>query len=123
MPNAQLTVNVRQDTPQLKVVALGGSLTLETVAGFNQQFREDPVSAMVLDLAELTWLDSAGVGALVQLLVRRSKEQHALALAALSPRNQGVLQVAQVMKLFAVYKTADEAAAALGTSGSAQRSA
>jgi anti-anti-sigma factor len=74
-------------------------------------------------MSELTWLDSAGVGALVQLLVRRSKSQHSLALAALSPRNYAVLQVAQVLKLFSVHKTADEAAASLAQNpNAAQRS-
>ena len=122
MPNAQLAIEERSGAaPGVKVISLGGSLTLETVARFNAEVREDPAAAIVLDLTDLTWLDSAGVGALVQLLVRRSKVQHSLALAGLSARNQGVLQVAQVMKLFAVYQAPDDAAAALSAgSGAAQ---
>ena len=125
MPNAQLTIGTRESAAGgPKIVTLGGSLTLETVASFNQSLREEPAPALILDMSELTWLDSAGVGALVQLLVRRSKTEHSLALAGLSPRNNAVLQVAQVLKLFSVYPTVDEAAAKLAQNpNAAQRSA
>ncbi len=125
MPNAQLTLGTRESAAAgPKIVTLAGSLTLETVASFNQALREEPAPALILDMSELTWLDSAGVGALVQLLVRRSKSQHSLALAGLSPRNYAVLQVAQVLKLFSVHKTADEAVASLAQNpNAAQRSA
>lgn len=100
-----------QDSPQptVKIIALVGGLTLETVAGFNATLREETSPAILLNLAKLEWLDSAGVGALVQLLVRRAKGKSALALAGLSPRNNGVLEVAHVLNLFSVFPTAEDA--------------
>ena len=100
-----------QQTPQpgVKTIALAGSLTLETVAGFNQTLREETSPVLLLNLASLEWLDSAGVGALVQLLVRRAKGKSALALAGLSPRNHGVLDVAHVLNLFSVFPTYEDA--------------
>ncbi len=95
--------------PGLKIIALVGSLTLETVAGFNSTLREETSPALLLNLAKLEWLDSAGVGALVQLLVRRAKGKSALALAGLSPRNHGVLDVAHVLNLFSVFPTTEDA--------------
>jgi anti-anti-sigma factor len=92
-----------------KVVTLDGNLTLETVAGFNRDLREDGTAALVLDCSKLTWLDSAGVGALVRLLVRRAKTGQSLALSGLSARNRAVLEVAQVLGLFAVFPSAEEA--------------
>ena len=93
----------------VKIIALIGGLTLETVAGFNATLREEPSPTILLNLVKLEWLDSAGVGALVQLLVRRAKGKSALALAGLSPRNNGVLEVAHVLNLFSVFPTAEDA--------------
>jgi len=106
----QLTLET-EVTPQpgVKTIALIGSLTLETVAGFNSTLREETSPVILLNLAKLEWLDSAGVGALVQLLVRRAKGKGALALAGLSPRNHGVLDVAHVLNLFSVYPTTEDA--------------
>jgi anti-sigma B factor antagonist len=95
--------------PGVKTIALIGSLTLETVAGFNSTLREETSPVLLLNLTKLEWLDSAGVGALVQLLVRRAKGKGALALAGLSPRNHGVLDVAHVLNLFSVYPTTEDA--------------
>ena len=108
----QLTVETQQ-TPEagVKTLALIGSLTLETVTGFNQSLREETAPVLLLNLAKVEWLDSAGVGALVQILVRRAKGKGAVALSGLSPRSHAVLQVAHVLNLFAVFPTAEDALA------------
>ena len=124
MPAQTLSLET-QDSPQpgVKIIALTGGLTLETVAGFNQKLREETSPTILLDLAKLEWLDSAGVGALVQLLVRRAKGKSALALAGLSPRNHGVLDVAHVLNLFAVFPTAEDALKYFAQHGSMSDSA
>lgn len=108
-----------QETPQssVKTIAVAGSLTLETVAAFNQSLREETAPVLLLNLAKLEWLDSAGVGSLVQLLVRRAKGKSALALAGLSPRNHGVMTVAHVLNLFSVFPTAEDALAHFAKNG------
>lgn len=106
----QLTLETQESSqPGLKIIALIGSLTLETVTGFNHSLREETSPVLLLNLAKLEWLDSAGVGVLVQLLVRRAKGKAALALAGLSPRNRGVLDVAHVLNLFSVFPAVDDA--------------
>jgi len=114
-----------QETPQpgLKAITLTGGLTLETVTGFNQTLREETAPVLLLNLSKLEWLDSAGVGALVQLLVRRSKGKASLALVGLSPRNHGVLQVAHVLNLFSVFPTTDDALKYFAQHGSMSDSA
>jgi anti-sigma B factor antagonist len=113
MANNQLTIATHEASQAgFKIVTLTGALTLETVPQFNAALREDAVQSMVLDMTAVEWLDSAGVGALVQLLVRRERSSAKLALCGLTPRNQAVLQVAQVLKLFAVFPTVNDALAA-----------
>jgi anti-anti-sigma factor len=109
MPRIQLTLKAHEPQPGLKVIVLVGGLTIETVALFNQTLREDPAPVLLLNLAGLEWLDSAGVGSLVQLMVRRGKAHTSLAIAGLSTRNQAVLQVSQLLHLFSVFPTSDHA--------------
>lgn len=109
MPRIQLTLNAHEPHPGLKVVVLTGGLTIETVALFNSTLREDSSPVLLLNLAALDWLDSAGVGSLVQLMVRRGKVHTSLAIAGLSSRNQAVLQVSQLLHLFSVFPTSDHA--------------
>jgi anti-sigma B factor antagonist len=97
--------------PGETVVRLEGQLSLETVSGFNESIRAETAPLVILDLSSVDYIDSAGVGALVQLLVRCKKAQGQLALTGLNPRNRAVLEVAQVLKLFPNYASADEAAA------------
>jgi len=109
MPRIQLALHVHEPHPGMKVVVLTGGLTIETVSEFNVSLRDDPAPVMILNLTQLEWLDSAGVGSLVQLLVRRGKANNTLAIAGLTARNQAVLQVSQLLHLFSVFPTQDHA--------------
>ena len=88
-----------------------GKLSLETVNGFIQQMRAETASYLVLDLSGVSFLDSAGVGALVSLFVSRRNQGKLFALAALSPQSSAVVMVAGLQNLLPVYKTVEEAAA------------
>jgi anti-anti-sigma factor len=48
------------------VVRLNGKLSLETVHNFIQTLRPEAAAQLILDLSGVSFLDSAGVGALVQ---------------------------------------------------------
>ena len=112
MPTSTMEIAVR-DAPEsgLRIATLTGNLSLETVSRFNQTLREDASPALIVDLSGVAFLDSAGVGALVQLLVRRGRTNQPMALAGINPRNRAVLEVAQVAKLFQLFATSAEAEA------------
>jgi anti-sigma B factor antagonist len=67
-----LTVTT-EDRDNLTLVTLGGELDIYTVPNFRQDIeRYDPADTqMVVDLTEVTLLDSSGLGALVSLLRAR----------------------------------------------------
>jgi anti-sigma B factor antagonist len=88
-----------------------GKLSLETVNGFIQNMRGEPASYVVVDLSGVTFLDSAGVGALVSLFVNRRNQGKVLALAALPPQATAVVTVAGLQNLLPIYKTIEEALA------------
>jgi anti-sigma B factor antagonist len=95
----------------LLVIRLNGKLSLETVSGFASTMRPEPATRLVLDMSGLSFLDSAGVGALVSLFVSRRNHGKTLALAALTQQGNAVMQVSGLLKLLPVYPSVEEAIA------------
>ncbi len=95
----------------LTIYKASGKLSLETVSEFIPKMRAETASYVVMDLSGVSFLDSAGVGALVSLFVSRRNQGKVLALAALSPQSSAVVTVAGLQNLLPIYKTVEEAAA------------
>jgi anti-sigma B factor antagonist len=86
-----------------------GKLSLETVSGFIQQLRPDVSAKLVLDLSGVSFLDSAGVGALVSLFVNRRNQGKVLALAALPAQAKAVVTVAGLHNMLPIYASLEDA--------------
>jgi anti-sigma B factor antagonist len=96
-------------TAALTVYKATGKLSLETVAEFIQKLRPEPAASLVLDLSGVSFLDSAGVGSLVSLLVSRRNQGKTFALAGLTPQSTAVVSVAGLQNLLPIHKTVEEA--------------
>ncbi|MGC2751027.1 MAG: STAS domain-containing protein [Candidatus Acidiferrum sp.] len=94
------------------VTRLNGKLSLETVHNFIQTLRREPAAHLVLDMSGVSFLDSAGVGALVSLFVHRRNLGKSFALAELTQQGMAVLQVAGLVKLLPNFPTIEAALAA-----------
>jgi anti-sigma B factor antagonist len=88
-----------------------GKLSLETVNEFIQTLRPEQVPHLILEMSQVNFLDSAGVGALVSLFVNRRNHGKTFALAALAPQSTAVVTVAGLQNLLPIYKRLDEALA------------
>jgi anti-sigma B factor antagonist len=96
------------DANQL-ILRLKGKLSIESVHGFIQTMKAGAPAYLILDMSEVSFLDSAGVGALVQVFVhRRNKGQ---GFAGLSKQSNAVMQVAGLTKLLPIHASAEEALA------------
>src|ERR1700738_2856017 len=93
----------------LLVARLNGKLSLESVHDFISTMRPEPAVHLVLDMSGLSFLDSAGVGALVSLFVTRRNHGKTVALAALTQQGNAVMQVSGLLKLLPVYPSVEEA--------------
>jgi len=93
------------------VMRLNGKLSLETVHNFVQTLRPEPAAHLILDLGGVSFLDSAGVGALVQLFVHRRNQGQTFALTGMTKQSSAVIQVAGLTKLLPVYPSVEEALA------------
>ncbi len=94
------------------VTRLSGKLSLETVHNFIQTLRPETAAHLVLDMSGVSFLDSAGVGALVSLFVHRRNLGQSFAIAGLTKQGTAVLQVAGLTKLLPNFPTVEAALAA-----------
>ena len=93
------------------ILQLKGKLSLETVHDFIQTVRPEPAAYLILDMSGVSFLDSAGTGALVQLFVHRRNKGQTFALTGLSKQSSAVMQVAGLTKLLPIHNSVDEALA------------
>ena len=76
------------------------------------QVLETSPARLIIDLTEVSYLDSSGVGILVDALRRTRKTGGRLALVAVAPRVLGVLQITKLDQIFEMHSNLQEA---LGT--------
>jgi len=93
------------------ILKLKGKLSLETVHNFVQTVRPEAAAQLILDMDEVSFLDSAGVGALVQVFVHRRNLGKSFALTRLSKQSNAVMQVAGLTKLLPIHNSMEEALA------------
>ena len=113
MQPAQLDLEKLSSSDESNLVTrLNGKLSLETVHNFIQTLRPEPAAHLVLDMSGGSFLDSAGVGALVSLFVHRRNVGKSFAIAGLTRQGMAVLQVAGLVKLLPNFPTVEAALAA-----------
>ena len=95
--------------PGHSILRLTGPLSLETVPEFLKAVRAETAPAVILDLSGVSFLDSAGVGALIQTYVALQHGRRKLALVGLGSQVLTVLEITRVHRLFTIFATAAEA--------------
>jgi anti-anti-sigma factor len=110
MEPVKLNVQLQESNNGTPSVAkLDGKLVLETVTEFLQTMRPQPSPSLIIDMSGVSFLDSAGVGALVQLFVHRRNQGQKFALAALTGQATAVMQVSGLVKLLPIFTSVGEA--------------
>jgi anti-sigma B factor antagonist len=96
------------------VMRLKGPLTMENVSPFqNAMLGEDATATMILDLTDVPYIDSAGLGSLMRAYVRRNKAGRRFILAGVNNRVRKLFEITRVEPLFLIFPTLEEAVAAL----------
>ncbi|MBO0911524.1 MAG: STAS domain-containing protein [Acidobacteria bacterium] len=109
-----LTIERSSEFPLQEVLALTGPLTAATGPVFeNAMRREAPADTVILDLSEVPYIDSCGLGLLVTAYVTREKAGRKMVLSGVNQRVQRLLDVTQTSNLFLIFSSPEEAIAAL----------
>jgi anti-sigma B factor antagonist len=96
-----------------RVLRLTGPVTLSNFFQFQSLVRGNTSRHLILDLAGVPYMDSAGIGALVGAYVNHQKEGRSLALVGITDRVRGSLQVTRVEQFFQFYDSQSAAQDAL----------
>jgi len=98
-----------------RVLRISGALVYPSAqVRFLERVRVETAPTVILDLSGVTFCDSSGVGALMNLQSAFKRENRRLALAAVNERMALALRIAQVMPHFSVFVTVDEAEETVG---------
>jgi anti-sigma B factor antagonist len=97
------------------LVTLGGELDIYTVAGFRHDLEDiDPATQpLVIDLTDVTLLDSSGLGALVSLLNRARSGAGQLGLICPHRRLRRVFEITGLRRAFVFGDDLDDVLSAL----------
>jgi anti-anti-sigma factor len=88
-----------------RVMRLTGRLALETVPGFLAAARKESATVLILDMGDLEYMDSSGVGALLQIHVTMAKSNRQMVLASVPEKVRMVLEIARLQSIFPMYSS------------------
>ena len=95
------------------VMKLVGPLTISTMFGFQDEFRARTPEAMIVDLSETTYMDSAGLGLMMNYYVAAADHGRKLLLAGMNERVKALLEMTKVLGVLESFPTVEAAEASL----------
>jgi len=99
------------------IIAPRGRLTIETEADFVQTVRrhlDEGRTRLVLNLAEVPYIDSSGLGAIAHTYTSAWRRGGELKLLNVKCRNRHLLTVTRLMTVFEVFESEDDAIRSFG---------
>jgi anti-sigma B factor antagonist len=101
MPKDSLRIDDQPGTQAGQcILRLHGALVMTTMFEFQATVRADQSRSLIIDFANVLYVDSAGIGALVGAYVTRQHGGRSLALVGVSDRIHNALNVTRVEQFF-----------------------
>ena len=113
--NATSIIKDVQKSPEGTVIILGGDVDLRQSPMFHAALVEivnERPRRLILDLSEVPYMDSSGVGTLVEIFRRVSAYKGKMILFGLNPRVRSVFEITKLDKFFTIVENRDQAIAA-----------
>ena len=95
--------------PGQRILRLNGALVMTTMFEFQAMVRADTSRSLIIDFANVPYVDSAGIGALVGAYVTRQNGGRSLALVGVSERIHNALKVTRVEQFFRFFDSVSAA--------------
>ena len=95
------------------ILRLRGPILISNLFDFQTRVRKNKSEKLILDLTEVSYVDSAGIGALVGAYVTHHKDGRSLALVGVNERLRHALQVTTVEHFFRFFPSVGDAQAAV----------
>ena len=91
------------------VLQLDGPITLSNLFGFQDDFRSLKPPTLIVDMTNVPYMDSAGLGLLLNHYISSEKAGRRLALVGVVPRIMTLFEVSRVDKILAIFPTVQAA--------------
>lgn len=95
--------------PGSRILRATGPLTINGLFDFQAALRNDPPPALILDLSGVPYMDSAGMGAIVNYFVSCQRHGGKLIVAGVCDRVMELFRMTKVENLLTLVPTVDEA--------------
>jgi anti-anti-sigma factor len=110
MSDQKLVVESRSgNSPDTRILTLTGPITLANFFEFQNLVRSNDSKLLIIDLTNVTYVDSAGIGCLIGAHVSHQRRNAHLSLVGVSQRIRHVLQITGVENVLACYETVEDA--------------
>lgn len=96
-----------------RILRLKGSLNIQTVFEFQNVVRAETAPVVILDFSGVSYIDSAGLGAVVGAYVATQRTERKLAVAGMNAQVKTLVEMTHVSQLIKSYATVGEAEEAL----------
>ena len=108
---AEFSIETRCDGDR-HVVSLTGEINLRSSPALHASLLEiikGSPNRIILDLSGVSYMDSSGIGTLVEIKRRVDRNKGSLILAALQPRVRGLFQITKLERFFTIAADVAEA--------------
>lgn len=106
--------NTTQNNGAIQVIEVNGAITLSNLFPLQSALREpNPAKALVFVLSGVPYMDSAGIGVILNAHVSCQKNGRSLVLVGVTDRVRQLLKVTKTESLFTCAATLDDARAQL----------
>ncbi len=105
------TVDAVESTAGVRILRLHGPLTIRTLFDFQVISRQATTKPVIIDLADVPYMDSAGLGCVVSVFTSCQNRGFGFAVCGLSSRLQTLFDVTHVSTLLPTFDTVETAEA------------
>jgi anti-sigma B factor antagonist len=109
--NEDLKITTSERESGALLIQLHGPLTLTTLFDFQEAVRKDRTKALLLDITNVPYMDSAGLGSVISAFVSCQGSHRGFAMFGVSDRIQQLLDLTRVSSLLPCFKSLDDAEA------------
>jgi len=101
------------------VLRFKGPLVTQNLADFQNAIRRENAPTVILDLTDVPYMDSSGLGTLVSAYVSGHKAGRRMALSGVNARIINLLEVTKTERLFLIFPSLEDALDGLSNPGTA----
>ncbi len=95
------------------ILTLSGPVTLADIFELQRVLQADESASTIVDMTDVPYVDSAGIGVLVNSYISREKSGRRLLLVGVRERVLNVLRTTRVDQFFSFFPTVEDAASEL----------